>query len=294
MFPCGILLREQAFKRDQNRKVTPTEIPGASKVFIDCHAHIVHPFNYTSITQEDVERVVKTAREKEVHHIVSVSSNPDYFPFYDIEKCFENLIRVVGIQRGLAQDEHSMMLSSLKEQIELTKPKAVGEIGLDYTSLDLESAKGEAVRKRQQKLFRKQIQIAREFGLPVVIHAAKADRDLLAIIEEQHAEEIGGMIHGCSCGRGARERLLEMGFLLSFGPSQLETPNTLEMVKETPVEHILTETDAPAWLRFPDTSVEFQPADVSDVAKELARMKEMGLEEFAKTVLNSAKGLFGL
>ena len=263
-------------------------------MFIDCHAHIVHPFNYTTITQEDVERVVRSAREREVHHIVSVSSNPDYFSFYDIEKCFDNLIRVVGIQRGLAQDEHSIMLSNLKEQIELTKPKAIGEIGLDYTSLDLESAKGEAVRKRQQKLFRKQIQMAREFDLLVVIHAVEADRDLLAILEEQHAEEIGGMIHGCSCGREARERLLDMGFLLSFGPSQLERPDTLEMVKQTPVEHMLTETDAPAWLRFPDTSVEFQPADVPDVAKKLARMKEMELKDFAKVVLKSAKSLFDL
>ena len=263
-------------------------------MFIDCHAHIVHPFNYNTITQEDVERVVKAAMEREVHHIVSVSSNPDYFPFYDIEKCFENLVRVVGIQRGLAEDDHSPMLSSLREQIELGKPMALGEIGLDYTSLDLESTKGEGLRKRQQKLFRKQIQMAREFGLPVVIHSAEADGDLLAILEQQHAEEIGGMIHGCSCGREAREKLLEMGFLLSFGPSQLEKPDTLEMVRETPVEHILTETDAPAWLRFPDTSIEFQPADVSDVAKELAQMKEMKLKEFAKTVLKSAKGLLGL
>jgi TatD DNase family protein len=263
-------------------------------VFIDCHAHIVHPFNYTKVTQEDVERVVNAAREREVHHIVSVSSNPDYFPFYDIERRFQDLIRVVGIQRGLAEDDHSPMLSSLREQIELSKPRALGEIGLDYTSLDLESAKGEGVRKRQQKLLRKQIQMAREFDIPLVIHAAEADIDLLAILEELHAEEIGGMIHGCSCGREARERLLDMGFLLSFGPSQLERPETVEMVKETPVKHILTETDAPAWLRFPDTSVEFQPADVSDVAKELAQIKEMELEEFAKTVLKSAKGLFGL
>ncbi|UCH04448.1 MAG: TatD family hydrolase [Candidatus Thorarchaeota archaeon] len=263
-------------------------------MFIDCHAHIVHPFNFTTITQDDVEEVIAAAREREVHHIVSVSSNPDYFTFYDIEKCFENLIRVVGIQRGLAQDEHSTMLSSLKEQIELTKPKAIGEIGLDYTSLDLESAKGEAVRKRQQKLFRKQILMAREFDLPVVIHAAEADRDLLGILEEQHAEEIGGMIHGCSCGRETRERLLDMGFLLSFGPSQLERPETLEMVKQTPAEHLLTETDAPAWLRFPDTSVEFQPADVSEVAGKLARMKGMELGDFANAVLKSATSLFNL
>jgi TatD DNase family protein len=254
----------------------------------------VHPFNYTTIAQEDVERVIMAAREKEVLHIVSVSSNPDYFPFYDIEKRFESLIRVVGLQRGLAEEDQSPLLSDLRSQVELSRPKAIGEIGLDYTSLDLESAKGEAVRKRQKKLFRVQIQMAREFGLPIVIHSAEADGDLLAILEQQHAEDIGGMIHGCSCGREARERLLDMGFLLSFGPSQLERPQTLETVKETPVEHILTETDAPAWLRFPDTSVEFQPADVSDVAKELAQMKEMELEEFAKTVLKNAKGLLGL
>jgi len=254
----------------------------------------VHPFNYTTITQEYVERVVKAAREREVHHIVSVSSNPDYFPFYDIEKCFENLVRVVGIQRGLAQDEHSLMLSGLKEQVELSRPRAIGEIGLDYTSLDLESAKGEAVRRRQQKLFRKQIQMARESDLPIVIHTAEADRDLIAILEEQRAEDIGGMVHGCSCGREARKTLLDMGFLLSFGPSQLEKHGSLEIVQQTPIEHLLTETDAPAWLRFPDTSVEFQPADVSEVAKKLALMKEIELEEFAKTVLSNAKSLFSL
>jgi TatD DNase family protein len=275
-------------------KLNLIEIPGDSKVFIDCHAHLVHPLNYTSITQEDIEAVVKAARDRGVYHIVSVSSNPDYFPFYDIEKCFDSLVRVVGIQRGLAQNDHSLMLLDLEEEIELSRPRAIGEIGLDYTSLDQESDKGETVRKRQQKLLRRQIQLAREFDLPIVIHTAEADRDLIAVLEQQHAEDIGGMVHGCSCGREARKRLLDMGFFLSFGPSQLEKRGSLEMVQQTPIEHLLTETDAPAWLRFPDTSVEFQPADVSDVARKLARMKEIELEEFAAAVLNNAKMFFSL
>lgn len=267
---------------------------GVIFLFIDCHAHIVHPLNYTSITQEDVEAIVKTARERAVHYIVSVSSNSNYYSFYDIEKRFENLVRVVGIQRGLAQSNHSLMLSDLKRELELSRPKAIGEIGLDYTYLNQESGKGEAIRKQQQKLFRSQIQLAFEFSLPIVIHSAEADRDLVDILEQHRVEDIGGMVHGCSCGVEARKKLIDMGLFLSFGPSQLERNGTLEMVRQTPIENLLTETDAPAWTKFPDTSVEFQPADVSDVARKLAEIKEIEIEEFARVVLNNAKSLFNL
>lgn len=275
-------------------RMTTIESLGAGLLFIDCHAHIVHPFNYTSITKEDVEAIVKTARANEVNYIVSVSSNPSYYSFYDIEKHFESLVRVVGIQRGLAQSNHSLLLSDLKKELKLSRPKAIGEVGLDYTNLNQESGIDEAIRKQQQKLFRKQIQLAQEFDLPIVIHSAEADIDLIDILEQHHAEDIGGMVHGCSCGTEARKKLIDMGFFLSFGPNQLERDGTFEMVRQTPIEKILTETDAPAWIKFPDTSVEFQPADVSDVARKLAKIKEMELEELARAVLNNAKSLFNL
>lgn len=263
-------------------------------MFIDCHAHIVHPFNYASITQKDVEKIVNNARKRKVHYIVSVSSNSNYYSFYDIEKHFKDLVRVVGISRGLAQSNHSHMLIDLRKELELTEPKAIGEIGLDYTNLNQESGKDKTIRKQQQKLFRSQIQLAHEFSLPIVIHSAKADKDLVDILEQHHVEDIGGMVHGCSCGLEARKKLIDMGFFLSFGPSQLERNRTLEMVQQTPIENILTETDSPAWIKYPDTSVEFQPADVSDVSRKLAKIKEIDIDEFARVVLNNAKNLFSL
>ncbi|MFW9799752.1 MAG: TatD family hydrolase [Candidatus Thorarchaeota archaeon] len=261
-------------------------------MFVDCHAHIIHPFNHTTITQRDVDAVVSAARRKEVDYVASVSANPKYYSFYDIERHFGGLMRVVGIQRGLAQNDNSPLISNLRSEIELHRPKAIGEIGLDYNSLNQTSSQRGIFRRRQQQLFRDQIRLAREFDLPIVIHEAGADRDLLATLEEERADDIQGMVHGCTCGREARETLLDMGFFLSFGFSQLEGSRTSEMISETPVENLLTETDSPAWLRYPDMSVQYQPADVPEIAGKMAEIKEMEIEEFAQVVLRNAGKLF--
>ena len=259
-------------------------LEGSLKMFIDCHAHLDIP----NATRVAMKEVIEGAKKKSVTHIVGVIGDPDRYPHYRIQAEFGNIIHVIGIQRGQAMKDHSSMLSLLRKEINARKPHAIGEIGLEYSS-----TKNSSVRKRQQELFRKQIQIAHEYNLPVVIHAGYGtDKDLVTILKEERAEDVGGQIHCCRNGLEAIKQILDMGFFLSFGRPHVEEDQLANSVLYTPVERIHNETDSPCGLIGDPPRAKLLPENVVEIAKKLALMKEMKMTEFAKRILQNAREVF--
>jgi TatD DNase family protein len=253
-------------------------------MFIDCHAHLDIPY----ATKNAIQEIIKGARENKVTYIVGVIGDPDKYSHYHIQREFSNVIHVIGIQRGQALKDHSALISLLQNEIEANRPHAIGEIGLEYENL-----KNSAVRKNQRTLFKKQIQLAHEYNLPIVVHAGYGtDKDLVTILQEERAGDLGGQIHCCRNGLEAINHILDLGFFLSFGYPHITEEHLALSVLHTPVEQMLTETDSPYGLIGIPPKARLLPADVADITRKLALMKENEIEDFSSQVLRNARKIF--
>jgi TatD DNase family protein len=253
-------------------------------MFIDCHAHLDIPY----ATKTAIQEIIEGSKEKQVDHIVGVIGDPESYSHYQIQREFKNIIHVIGVQRGQALKEHSALISLLRNEIEANRPHAIGEIGLEYENL-----KNSTIRKKQQTLFKKQIQLAHEYNLPIVVHAGySTDKDLVTILRGERASDLGGQIHCCRNGLEAIKEILEMDFFLSFGYPHIKEEHLIPSVLNTPIEQMLTETDSPYGLIGDPPRAKLLPADVVKITRKLAVMKEIEIKEFANQILQNARRLF--
>lgn len=275
-------------------------------MYIDCHAHVFFSPIPTEEIDKDIigeipvptidfiNKTITNARKKGVSHIIGVISNPKDFPRYKKQLELENIIHVIGISRNNALEDHSHMISLLEKEIERKIPHGIGEIGLDYEyGFDkLNENEKNIFKKKQQELFRKQIQIAKEIDIPIVVHAGYGtDKDIVEILKQEKAHDVGGQIHGYMSKKGLISKLLDMGFYFSFGYSHLKEEEMEGIVEITPSERILTETDYPYHLM--DSPKKFiLPEDVVLITNKIAMLKEVDIKHFTNQVMRNAKELF--
>jgi len=275
-------------------------------MYIDCHAHIFFsPIPPEAIdenitgeiptpTMDFIGKMISNAKKKGVNHIVGVISNPKDFQSYRNQLEIDNIIHVIGISRGNALEDHSHLISLLDKEIKRKLPHAIGEIGLDYGfGFDgLTEDQKNSLKKKQQELFGKQIQLAKEYDIPIVVHAGYGtDKDIVKVLNQEHAQEVGGQIHGYMSKRESLTELIDSGFYISFGYYHTKEEELKKIVEMTPMEKILTETDSPYHLiESPKRFI--LPEDLVLVSGDIARLKEVGLEEFTNQINKNAKNLF--
>ena len=164
---------------------------------------------------------------------------------------------------------------------------AIGEIGLDFHY-------DHSPRDVQREVFRRQIRLAREVGLPVIVHTREADAETGAILEEERAAETGGVIHCFTGGRELARRALEIGFLISFS-GILAFPRAeviQEVARETPLDRLLVETDAPFLAPPPHRGKRNEPAFVVEVARKLAGLRGTSVEAIGEATRRNHARLF--
>jgi TatD DNase family protein len=156
--------------------------------------------------------------------------------------------------------------------------RLAGEIGLDY-HYDF------APRDVQQRVFRAQIGVAREFGMPVVIHTREAWADTLRILREERAAEVGGVFHCFTGGEDEAREALDAGFCLSFsGIATFPTASNIRAAAAlTPAGRLLIETDAPYLAPVPHRGKRNEPAFVVEVARVLGDARGESAEAVART-----------
>jgi TatD DNase family protein len=167
------------------------------------------------------------------------------------------------------------------------KVVAYGEIGLDYHY-------NHSSPKEQRERFREQVQLARELQLPVIIHTREAQEDTIAVLREEKASDVGGVLHCFSGDAWLAKDALNLGFYLSFsGILTFQNATMLrDIAKNTPMDRLLIETDCPYLTPVPYRGKRNEPAYVSQVAKQLASLHNMSLEEIAERTSDNAKKLF--
>ncbi len=168
------------------------------------------------------------------------------------------------------------------------KTVAIGECGLDY----FRGRDTDEVKKAQQDTFRKQVALAREVKKPLMIHCRNAYEDVITILKEEKADEIGGDIHFFAGSWDIAKQFLGLGFYLSFTGVITFARDYDAVLRNAPLDRVMVETDAPYVTPLPHRGKRNEPLYVEYVAKKIAEIKGIVPEEvFAQTVQN-ARTLF--
>ena len=175
----------------------------------------------------------------------------------------------------------------LTEQCKHEKCVAVGEIGLDYYW-------PEPDRETQKKWFVRQLQLAKELGLPVVIHSRDAAQDTIEIMKEQRAEEIGGVVHCFSYTKETAELFLKMGFYIGIGGvvTFKNAKKLKEAVEHIPLERIVIETDCPYLAPEPNRGKRNSSLNLPYVIDEIARIKQVDRETVESVTWENGERLY--
>ncbi|WP_214829961.1 TatD family hydrolase [Exiguobacterium algae] len=254
-------------------------------MLIDTHTHInAEQFN------EDVEATIERAREAGVSPMLVVGfDTPTIDRAIELAETYEDIYAIVGWHPVDAIDCTDSDLERIEKLMEHPKVMALGEIGLDYHW-------DKSPKDVQQRVFRQQIAIAKRTNMPIVIHNREATADVLDLLEEEHAEEVGGVFHSYSMSVELIERCLNLNFYLSLGgPVTFKNAKVpKEVAKEVPLDRLLVETDCPYLTPTPFRGKRNEPAYVKYVAEEIAKLRGISYEELAEATTANAKKLFRL
>lgn len=250
----------------------------------DTHTHLDHH-------SFDGERddIVRRANEAGVTRIINIGFNRKTIPTtLALAESYDCIDAVVGWHPQDAVDFTADDLDYI-EQLAKSHPKvaAIGEIGLDYYW-------DTSPKDVQQRVFREQIKLARRLDRPIVIHNRDAHADIVSILREEKAYDVGGVMH-CFSGSWETARMcLDMNFYISFGgPVTFKNAKQpKEVLAKTPIDRLLVETDAPYLTPHPLRGKRNETGYVRLVAEAAAEIKGLSLGEFAALTSANAASVF--
>lgn len=173
-----------------------------------------------------------------------------------------------------------------REFLKDSKVIAIGECGLDYFHMEENSL------EKQKKAFIKQIELANETRKPLMLHVRNAYADTLKILKEY--AKVKGVVHFFTGNMQEAQSFLDFGFMLSFSGVLTFTHNYDEVVKNVPLNMILTDTDSPYVAPVPYRGKRNEPSYVKEIVKKIAEIKNLSEEEVAEAIITNAKNLFDI
>ncbi|KMY48148.1 TatD family hydrolase [Peribacillus loiseleuriae] len=240
--------------------------------------------------EEDLEEVIQRTKENGVSNVVVVGfDRPTITRAMELVEEYDFIYAAVGWHPVDAIDMTDEDLQWIEELAAHSKVVAIGEMGLDYHW-------DKSPKDIQKDVFRKQINLAKKVKLPIIIHNREATADIIEILKEENAHEVGGIMHCFSGSPEIAKECVEMNFYISLGgPVTFKNAKKpKEVAAEIPLDRLLIETDCPYLAPHPFRGKRNEPAYVKLVAEQIAEIKEITLEEVAKATTWNAKKLFGI
>jgi TatD DNase family protein len=254
-------------------------------MLVDSHCHLdmldLEPFGGT------IEGVLEAAAANDVGHFLCVSINMEDYPaMLGIAEAHDRVTASVGVHPN-EQGGHDPSIDELVELAQHPKIVAIGETGLDYF-------RSEGDLDWQRDRFRRHIRAAKDCGKPIIVHSRDAREDTIAILDEEGARDVGGVMHCFTGDWDMAQQAMDLNFHISFsGIVTFRSAHELQEVAEKmPAERMLVETDCPYLAPVPHRGKPNHPAFVRHTAEFIAGLRNDSYEHIASSTTASFKSLF--
>ncbi|PLY04023.1 MAG: radical SAM protein [Desulfuromonas sp.] len=251
---------------------------------IDSHAHL-DSGQYNQDRAETIQR----ALDNGISHMLTIGCDMESSAAsVAIAEEYPQVYAAVGVHPHDALEISDETLDQLRTMLAHPKVVALGEIGLDYF-------RDRSPRDVQRTAFRRQIQLAKEVGKPIIVHDRDAHDEVLEILVAENAAEVGGVLHCFSGDLEMAHKCLDLGFYLSF-PGPITYPKneeTREIVKAIPLDRLLVETDCPYLSPQKFRGKRNEPAYVRYTAEKMAEIKRLSIADIARVTSRNCRDLFG-
>lgn len=254
-------------------------------VLFDTHTHLdSHKFN------EDRDAVIARAREAGVGLMVNIGFDRETIPTtIELAEKYDFIYAAVGWHPVESIHMTPSDLTWIEELCSHPKVVAIGEIGLDYYW-------DTSPKEVQHRVFREQIRLARKVRKPIVIHNREAHEDIVRILKEEDARDVGGVMHCFSGSWEIAKQCLDMNFYISFGgPVTYKNARVpKEVLANVPMDRLMIETDSPYLTPHPYRGKRNESAYVAFVAEAAAEIKGISVSEMARVTTENGKICFGI
>ncbi len=239
---------------------------------------------------EDRDRLLSSMGENGVGIIVNVGSTIESNDVVcRLTKQYEHIYGAVGVHPNEVGELNEQLFAKISNLADCDKIVAIGEIGLDYYYDEPDPA-------IQKVWFERQVELAREKKMPIIIHSRDAAKDTLDMMKAMHAEDVGGVIHCFSYGVEMAREFLNMGFYLGIG-GVVTFPNAKklkEVVQYMPMEQLVLETDCPYLSPVPNRGKRNSSLNLVYVAEEIAKLRQMSREDVERITMDNARRMYSL
>ena len=252
---------------------------------IDSHCHLnLNAFN------DDVDVVIQRARTAGVEKMVVIGTEmADSIRALELAHKYPDIYATIGIHPHDSKNADEAGYERFKALATDPKVVAYGEIGLDFY-------RDHSPKPVQRREFARQLHLAGELGLPVVIHDRDAHQEVYDIIRSEEGYRHGGVIHCFSADYDWAKRFVDLGFAISL-PGTITFPKSntqKEVAEKLSLDDLLIETDAPFLAPIPHRGKRNEPAYVGYVAEAIARIRKFDPEEVAAATSANSKRVFKL
>ncbi|MFP7480155.1 TatD family hydrolase [Terribacillus saccharophilus] len=252
-------------------------------MLFDTHAHI----NDKQFA-EDREEMLQRAKDAGVSRLVVIGCDAEGITSaIELAEKYDFVYAAIGWHPVDAIDMTDADLDRIEELSSHPKVVAIGEMGLDYHW-------DKSPKDIQKDVLRKQIQLAKRVKLPIIIHNREATQDIIPVLKEENAAEVGGIMHCYSDEADLVQEFLDMNFYISLGgPVTFKNAKApKEVAKMVPADRLLIETDCPYLAPHPNRGKRNEPAYVKLVAEQIAELRGIGYEELAELTMRNAERLY--
>ena len=254
-------------------------------MLIDSHAHLDD-----DRFDKDRDELIKSLESNGISRVINPGADlPSSIKSVKLSEEYENIYAAVGVHPHSADEMDEGTIEVLRAFGNREKVVAIGEIGLDYHY-------DNSPRDIQRKWFQRQIKLAKELNLPIIVHSREADQETFDIIKSQSDGNLTGVIHCYSGSVELMKEYIKLGYYISLGgPVTFKNAKMpKEVAKAVPIDRLLVETDSPYLTPEPHRGKRNEPLFVRHVAAMIAELRGMTIEELARATSENTIRLFNL
>lgn len=253
--------------------------------YIDTHTHL-----YLPEFDQDRDQVIKEAIDNNVKKLLLPNVDSSTInPLMDMVKKYPTYcFPMIGLHPTSVHEDYKKEMDNIESWLNKENFIAVGEIGIDLYW-------DKSYQKQQEEAFRWQLNLAKKYDLPVVIHARESFDEIFKIVDEEIDDRLTGVFHAFTGNNNQADQIIKWGFKIGIGGIvTFKNAGLDKVVRNIDINHIVLETDSPYLAPVPKRGKRNQSAYIKHIAEKIALIKNISTSEVADVTTKTAKQLFKL